>query len=83
MSRTNQRLSVSPPSENDKDLKDHASVIQQNFEDIFEVSHSHDLKSGLPSTTDGVIGDIELIKDGSNFYLCAKFSEGWKKILLS
>ncbi len=83
MARTNQRLSVSPPSKNDADLKDHSSVIQQNFEDIFEVSHSHDLKSSIPSATDGVIGDIELVKDGSNFYLYAKFSEGWKRILLS
>lgn len=83
MPRSEQRLTVSPPSTKDEGLQDYSSVIQQNFEDIFEVGHSHDLLGQLPNETDGVIGDIQLVNDGTNYYLCAKFSDGWKKVILS
>jgi len=59
------------------------AVIQRNLSDLFQFAHTHDTSSTPPSDADGNIGDILLINTGNNYYLYAKFSVGWKSILLS
>lgn len=81
MSRTNQRLNVSPPSKNDKEFKDYSSIIQQNFEDVYENLHSHDIVAEEPLGTDGSIGDIaiidEIFKGNPHRMLAVKLNSGW------
>lgn len=83
MSRDMQRKLVSPPSDKDAKLKDYSSVIQQNFEDVFEALHNHQSLISIPAANEGSIGDIVLVTLESQTYLYAKFPLGWKRILLS
>lgn len=76
---------VSPPLPDDKTFADFSEVIQRNLADLFDLAHSHDVSSAIPSANEGTPGDIKLVKVNSNFYLYAKFSgsDGWKGIQLT
>jgi hypothetical protein len=58
-------------------IKDPA--IRRSFEDLDNISHSHNPQTAIPKDSDGSIGSIVPINDGTNFYLYVKFPDGWKK----
>lgn len=68
---------VAPPTENDRGLQDFSEVIQRNFDDLYQLAHSHPVRTTLPGATDGAVGDIQLYDDGTTVYLLAKTSRGW------
>lgn len=80
-----QRQKVSPPQANDlNSLKDFASIVQQAFDDIFEVAHAHEARTAAPSATDGNVGDIWLVELSGVGYIYAKLPTlGWKRVALS
>lgn len=56
-----------------------ASVVQQNFEELFELAHDHRVLGSLPSATSGESANIFIVDDGTNVYLAVKTSRGWFK----
>lgn len=80
-----QRQKVSPPQNNDlNSLKDFASIIQQAFDDIFELAHSHPVRTTAPTANEGSVGDIQLAEIGGIGYIYVKLPTlGWKRVALS
>lgn len=61
-----------------------ASVVQQNFEQLFEVAHSHQVRTSAPASNEGAINDIVPVILDSIPYLYIKFpTVGWKRVLAS
>jgi hypothetical protein len=58
-------------------IKDPA--IRRSFEDLDVIAHSHNPRTSIPKSTDGQVGDIIPVIDGTDFYLYVKFPNGWKK----
>lgn len=84
MSKKTQRLTVAPPTPTDVGtLNDFSSVIQQNLEELFEEAHDHKVLTNAPAETDGSVGDIALVDDGSTTKLYVKFPSGWKSVTLT
>ena len=84
MSKKVQRLTVSPPTTVDANsLRDFSSVIQQNFEELFEEAHDHQILTVAPTAAEGSVGDISLVEDGLTTKLYVKFSTGWKSTSLT
>jgi hypothetical protein len=71
---------LSPPT---PELTDFSVSIQNNLEEIFGVAHEHGVRSTAPGATDGSIGDVFPVFDGSTYKLYVKFSTGWKSVQLS
>jgi hypothetical protein len=61
-----------------------AEVVQRNLEDLFKYSHTHDVRTTVPTDRDGLVGDlVPVLLDGIG-YLYIKFpSIGWKRVVLS
>jgi len=57
------------------DLK--SSVVQQNLEELFELAHDHSVRASLPAVSDGAPGDMIVVDDGTDIFLCIKTSRGW------
>jgi len=71
---------IGPPREADRELLiEFTAILQRNLEDLFDDAHNHEVKTDLPSTTDGAVGDIQLVDDGTNKYLVARYADGWHK----
>jgi hypothetical protein len=71
---------VSPPQPADAELlNDFAAILQRNLEELYQDAHTHDFLSTDPSTSDGAVGDIQLVDDGTNKYLVIRYSDGWYK----
>ena len=81
MPKIEQTSDIVPPSPADLDqsLKDFSAGVQGNVGDLFGVAHGHIVLGGPPSDADGSVGDIELVDDGTNQFLYAKFKSGWKR----
>lgn len=61
-----------------------AEVVQRNLEDLYEYSHSHDVRTAAPSDSEGSIGDILPVVISGVYYVYIKFpSVGWKRAILS
>jgi len=60
-----------------------ASVVQSNFQALFNDAHTHNVRTSAPSNNEGSVNDIIPVIIGTSFYLYIKFSSGWKKVLLS
>ena len=54
-----------------------ASAIKFLFEELFQVSHNHQVRSTFPATNDGASGDISIVDTGSAVYICVKTPRGW------
>lgn len=54
-----------------------AAVVQQNFENLFELAHEHQLKSSFPTTSSGESRDLAIVDDGTDVYLVVKTPRGW------
>jgi hypothetical protein len=75
-----QRRPLAPPLETDKLFRDYTSVIQSNFDDIFNDAHTHPLRTSIPLATEGIIGDIVLVNLLGTYYIYAKVDNAvWKK----
>jgi len=84
MSKKVQRITVAPPSSIDVgSLRDYTSALQQNFEELFEDAHDHQILTVSPTESDGSVGDIALVDDGSTTKIYAKFTTGWKSVSLT
>ena len=79
-----QRVEVAPPLVEDKEFQDFASVVQNNFVDLFQVAHDHPLHTAAPTASEGTIGDIQLVDLSGTYYIYAKVATAiWKRVLLS
>ena len=75
-----QLFKVSPPSDEDKEvLIEFATILQRNFEDIFDDAHSHDVMTETPQANEGTLQDIKLVDDGTDKYLAVRYNDGWYK----
>lgn len=54
-----------------------SSVVQQNLEELFEFAHNHPVRSTLPAASEGASGDIIIVDDGTDVFVCVKTSRGW------
>lgn len=55
------------------------SVVQKNFEELFQDSHDHQIRSTFPTDREGVARDIVIVDTGSAVYICVKTLRGWFK----
>lgn len=74
---------VAPPQEEDENLEDYTAVIQAVFEEVFQDLHTHDVRTTAPTTSDGEIGDIQLVELETGKFLYIKFKAGWFKVALT
>jgi deoxyhypusine synthase len=58
------------------------TVVQFNLEELYQAAHTHDVRTTVPGTNDGSIGDIVLVESGGT-KLYVKFRSGWKSVTLS
>lgn len=54
-----------------------SSVVQQNLEELFEFAHDHTVRSSFPASSDGAPGDIAIVDNGTDVYICTRTSRGW------
>lgn len=84
MARKQKTPLVPPILDDKKSLSDYSSIIQRNFEDLFNDDHTHNLKTTVPSSTDGSPQDIIIVNLSGTYYLYVKVSTTlWKRIALS
>lgn len=77
-------VQISPPLPEDKEsLKDFAAVVSRAFEDLYQDSHVHSIRSTFPSKNDGAATDVVLVDTGSAVNLCVKTTRGWFKVALT
>lgn len=79
-----QQHPVAPPRPEDKEvLNDFASILQDNFIQLFEIAHRHHVRTTAPSSNEGNVGDIYLVESSSTFSIYVKFSSGWKSVVVT
>ena len=79
-----QQQPISPPRPEDREaLDDYSSIIQDNYSQLFQAAHTHNVRTTAPAANEGNVGDIYLVADGSSFRIYAKFSTGWKSVVLT
>lgn len=79
-----QREKMAPPRPEDKEtLDDYSSIIQDNLGDLFQAAHNHTLRTTVPASNEGNVGDIFLVETSTTFKLYVKFTTGWKSVTLS
>ncbi len=75
---------MSPQAAGEPGAADFATALQRNLEAIFEAAHDHRVRSTAPATSDGAVGDIVLVDDGTTGSLYVKFPTlGWLSVVLS
>lgn len=81
MSRIQNQIVV-PPTINDSSLQDFSQIVQQNFEDLFEQSHNHFVRTTAPSSSEGAVNDIIPVVLNNVPYLYIKYPDpiGWKRL---
>lgn len=72
-----QQKPLAEPSTADKELRVYTSVLQGNFEQIFEKAHEHAIKTAAPAAEAGSVGDIALVETATEKYVAVKFASGW------
>lgn len=79
-----QRTKLAPPLDTDREfLRDYTSVLQNKFDQLFSAAHKHTLRTTVPASNEGNVGDIFLVESGSTFSLYVKFPSGWKSTVLT
>ena len=80
-----QRTKLSPPLAADKEsLADYSAVLQGIFDQLFEASHIHSIRTTAPASNEGSPGDVQLVVVGGVYSIYAKFpTVGWKSVTLS
>lgn len=64
------------------DLK--PEVVQRNLNELFEYSHTHEIRETAPDINEGSVNDVIPVKISGSYYLYIKFPVvGWKRVLLS
>lgn len=64
------------------DQSDQASLLatlQLNFEQLFQDAHEHMVRESAPTSSDGSVGDMVMVDDGTDVYIAVKTSRGWFK----
>jgi hypothetical protein len=79
-----QEQPISPPRLEDRDtLNDYSAVLQDNYQQLFQVAHRHSIRTTAPASNEGNITDIILVEDGSTFKIYVKFPSGWKSVTVT
>ena len=79
-----QQQPISPPRPEDSELlNDFASILQDNFMQLFEIAHRHTIRTTAPAINEGNVGDIVLTEISGTFSIYAKFSSGWKSVVVT
>lgn len=68
---------ISPPVPGPAGAANFAGSIQRDFVSLFQDAHDHRPRSAMPGDSDGVAGDVALVKTDVSCYLAAKSSSGW------
>lgn len=75
-----QRTEIAPPLDSDKGLLDFAAVVQSNMVDLFQSAHEHTVRTTVPGSSEGNIGDILPVYTAPNWYLYVKVDAAtWKR----
>lgn len=75
---------ISPPRPEDVDiLDDYSSILQDNFVQLFELAHRHNVRTTVPASNEGNVGDIFLVEASSTFSIYVKFPSGWKSVVVT
>lgn len=53
------------------------SIVQKNFEELYETAHEHMIRDTVPAGNEGAPRDIVLFDDGTTVYLYIKTTRGW------
>lgn len=64
----------------DTNLLAYTTNIRRDVEDLYLNAHTHNVLTANPAATDGSIGDIKIVNDGTNIYLVVKNNDSkWYK----
>lgn len=75
---------ISPQRAGDSGAADFASNLQRNLRILFESAHDHRIRTTAPAATEGAVGDIQLVDDGTTGKIFVKFPTlGWLSVALS
>ena len=72
---TKQSFQINPPMPQDGLLNDFAEVIQRNVSRLFDLSHTHPVRTTVPTTSELQIGTPVTVLDGSTYYIYVKVSD--------
>jgi len=76
------RIVLQPLAPPIPELASYSASLQQNLEDLYGVSHAHEVKTVAPSESTGSIGDIVPVVEAGVYKLFVKFPGGWKSAVL-
>ena len=75
---------MAPPRPEDKEtLDDFASILQDNLGELFQAGHNHAVRTTVPASNEGSVGDIFLVEVSSVFSIYVKFASGWKSVVVT
>lgn len=76
-----QKRYVSAPITGDREsLSDFSSVVQDNLADIYDLAHTHDIRTTAPEANEGMTGDIVLVElSGAHYLYCKISGDTWKR----
>lgn len=80
-----QKRQVVPPIVGDQGtLNDFSSIVQDNFKQLFDLAHTHEVRSTVPAYNEGQVGDIVLVFISPTYYVYAKVTtQMWLRVALS
>lgn len=77
MSKT-QPVPMSPQVAGEPGAANFSAALQRNLEALFESAHDHRVRTTAPAATDGAVGDVLVVDDGTDGKLYVKFPTlGW------
>ena len=83
MARSQQEQKIVPVEFDAQGLDKLTTLIQLNFERVYDNLHTHGVKTAAPASTDGAIGDVFLVDLSGTPYIYAKLSSGWARVALT
>lgn len=54
-----------------------APAVKFLFEELYRSAHIHPVRPSFPAANEGANGDIVVVDDATNVYVCVKTTRGW------
>jgi hypothetical protein len=71
---TRQTYNVTPPTPEDSTLQDFSEVVQRNVSTLFDLSHTHPVRTTVPTVNELEIGTPVTVLTGGTYYIYVKVS---------
>ncbi len=71
---TKQTFNVTPPTSEDSSLEDFSEIVQRNVSNLFDLSHTHDVRTVVPTLSDLEIGTPVTVLTEGIYYIYVKVS---------